>query len=88
MLDRVKNKFELHPERIIADTAYGSGPILGWLVDRKIAPHIPVWDKSKRTDGTFMWAHDGAPLYTWVGDSEKGDVSGEGMGGVWHVAKP
>ncbi len=28
--------------------------MLGWLVeDRKIAPHIPVWDKSQRTDGTF-----------------------------------
>jgi hypothetical protein len=42
MLDRVKDKFDLDPERIIADTAYGSGPMLGWLVDRKIAPHIPV----------------------------------------------
>lgn len=52
MLDRVKDKFDLHPERIIADTAYGSGPMLGWLVDRKIAPHIPVIDKATRTDGT------------------------------------
>jgi hypothetical protein len=42
MLDRVKDRFDLDPERIIADTAYGSGPMLGWLVDRKIAPHIPV----------------------------------------------
>ena len=42
MLKRVKEKFDLHPERIIADTAYGTGPMLGWLVDRKIAPHIPV----------------------------------------------
>ncbi len=44
MLDRIKGKFDLHPERIIADTAYGSGPMLGWLVDRKIAPHFPVID--------------------------------------------
>jgi predicted lipoprotein with Yx(FWY)xxD motif len=42
----------------------------------------------KRKDGTFMWAHDGQPLYTWVGDSAKGDVTGDGVGGVWHVAKP
>ncbi len=41
MLDRVKVRFDLHPERLIADTAYGTGPMLGWLVDRKIAPHIP-----------------------------------------------
>ena len=53
MLDRVKNRFGLHPERLIADTAYGSGPMLGWLVDREIAPHIPVIDKAGRTDGTW-----------------------------------
>ncbi len=52
MLDRVKAKFDLHPERLIADTTYGTGPMLGWLVDRKIAPHIPVFDKSGRSDGT------------------------------------
>ena len=56
MLDRVKAKFELHPERLIADTAYGSGPMLGSLVDRKIAPHIPVIDKAGRTDGTWSRA--------------------------------
>ncbi len=56
MLDRVKVRFDLHPERLIADTAYGTGPMLGWLVDRKIAPHIPVLDKSGRTDGTWSRA--------------------------------
>ena len=55
-LDRVKAKFDLHPERLIADTAYGSGPMLGWLVDRKIAPHIPAIDKAGRTDGTWSRA--------------------------------
>ena len=56
MLGRVKDTFDLDPERIIADTAYGSGPMLGWLVDRKIAPHIPVIDKAGRTDGTWSRA--------------------------------
>ena len=56
MLDRVKDKFDLDPERLIADTAYGTGPMLGWLVDRKIAPHIPVFDKSGRSDGTWSRA--------------------------------
>ena len=28
--------------------------MLGWLVEEKtIAPHVPVWDKTKRKDGTF-----------------------------------
>ncbi len=56
MLRRVKDRFDLHPERLIADTAYGTGPMLGWLVERKIAPHIPVFDKSSRSDGTWTRA--------------------------------
>lgn len=56
MLNRVKAKFDLHPERLIADTAYSSGPMLGWLVDRKIAPNIPVIDKAGHTDGTWSRA--------------------------------
>ncbi len=54
MIDRSMDKFGLYPERLIADSAYGSAPMLDWLVEgRGIAPHIPVFDKSKRTDGTF-----------------------------------
>ncbi len=54
MLDRTNDTFDIKPERMIADTAYGTGPLLEWLVqERGIAPHIPVVDKSGRTDGTF-----------------------------------
>lgn len=54
MLDRVEDRFGLYPERLIADTGYGSAEMLGWLVyERGIEPHIPVFDKSKRKDGTF-----------------------------------
>jgi hypothetical protein len=38
----------------MADTGYGSGPMLDWLVhERGIEPHIPVFDHSKRSDGTY-----------------------------------
>jgi len=54
MIDRTKDIFDINPERMIADTAYGTGPLLEWLVqERGIAPHIPVIDKSGRKDGTF-----------------------------------
>jgi transposase len=54
MIDRAMDRFGLYPERLIADTAYGSGPMLGWLVEEHgIEPHIPVIDKSDRADGTF-----------------------------------
>jgi hypothetical protein len=54
MIDRVQDQFGLYPERVAADTAYGSAEMLGWLVhERGIEPHIPVFDKSQRSDGTF-----------------------------------
>lgn len=40
-----------------------------------------------RKDGTKQWAYKNKPLYTWVGDSAKGDTTGDGVGGVWHTAK-
>jgi hypothetical protein len=53
MLDRTEYRFSLKPKRLAADTAYGTGRFLGWLVGRGIAPHIPVRDASERDDGTF-----------------------------------
>ena len=54
MIDRTQERFGLWPERLAADAAYGSAENLAWLVhERAIEPHIPVFDKSQRTDGTF-----------------------------------
>ena len=53
MIVRVKERFGLHPRRLAADTAYGSGGNLAWLVDRKIEPHIPIFDRSSQTGGVF-----------------------------------
>ncbi|MCV2403191.1 hypothetical protein OFY17_09905 [Marinomonas sp. C2222] len=40
-----------------------------------------------RDDGAKQWTYDNKPLYTWIGDVKKGDMTGDGIGGVWHVAK-
>ena len=54
MLDRTEACFGLKPKGLAADTAYGTGKFLGWLVkEKKIAPHIPVWERPKREDGIF-----------------------------------
>jgi transposase len=53
MIERTQRRFGLKPRRLAADTAYGTGRFLSWLVKQKIAPHIPVWDNSAREDGTF-----------------------------------
>jgi hypothetical protein len=54
MIERTEERFGLKPERLAANTAYGAAPMLNWLVEEKgIAPHIPVFDRSKRDGGTF-----------------------------------
>jgi transposase len=53
MIERTEQRMGLKPQRLAADTAYGTGKFLGWLVGAGIAPQIPVWDKSTREDGTF-----------------------------------
>jgi hypothetical protein len=40
MIDRAQDCFGLDPERLAADTAYGSAEMLGWLVHERIPP---VW---------------------------------------------
>jgi transposase len=57
MLERTEDRFGLKPDYLTADSAYGSAESLAWLVkQKKITPHIPVFDKSTRTDGTFSRA--------------------------------
>ena len=54
MIGRTEERFGLKPERLAADSAYGSAATLNWIVnEKKIAPHIPVIDKSKREDGSL-----------------------------------
>ncbi|WP_020187840.1 IS1182 family transposase [Methylopila sp. 73B] len=75
MVERAQDRFGLWPERLAADSAYGSAEMLAWLVhDRGIEPHIPVFDKSARTDGTFSrsdfpYDHD-RDLYTCPAGNE------------------
>ena len=55
MIERIEANLNLTPKRLIGDTAYGTAPMLGWMVKEKgIEPHVPVWDKTERKDGTFQ----------------------------------
>ena len=57
----------MKPTRLVGDTAYGAAEILGWMVnDKQIEPHIPVWDKSERSDGTF-----GRSAFTFDADNNR-----------------
>lgn len=41
----------------------------------------------ERTDGSYQWAYDAKPLYTWVGDRQRGDVNGHEVSNVWFAAQ-
>jgi len=66
MVERVEAQFDLTPERLIGDTAYGTAPMLAWMVEEKdIEPHVPVWDKTERKNIAAQpanrYAVNGAP---------------------------
>lgn len=46
------------------------------------------WSLVDRKDGSKMWAYDGKPLYTFIGDKKAGDMAGDGKMDVWHIARP
>lgn len=57
MIERSREHFDLYPAKLAGDSGYGSAEMLGWLVyEQGIEPHISVFDKSTRTDGTFSRA--------------------------------
>jgi hypothetical protein len=54
MIDRVEEKYDIKPARLVGDTNYGSSPMLEWMVnDKGIEPQVPVKDQSERKDGTL-----------------------------------
>ncbi len=54
MIERLEERFTLKTQKLIGDTAYGTAEFLGWMVNEKaIEPHVPVWEKGERRDGTF-----------------------------------
>ncbi|HEV7822196.1 MAG TPA: hypothetical protein VGO84_13530 [Burkholderiales bacterium] len=41
----------------------------------------------RRDDNTLQWAINGKPLYYYAADAQRGDVKGDGQGGVWHAVR-
>lgn len=67
MIERIEGRHGVGPRKLMADTAYGNARMLAWLVDDKgIEPHIPVWEKAKRTDGAIPNSE-----FEWDGDANE-----------------
>lgn len=41
-----------------------------------------------RDDGKTQVTYKGSPVYYYSGDQAAGDATGDGLGGVWHIAAP
>jgi hypothetical protein len=84
MIDRVEATFDIKSDQLVGDTAYGTGPMLNWMVNEKqIAPHIPVWDKSARDDDTLT-----SKAFQW--DAKSGKYlcpQGQPLRSEWHPFK-
>lgn len=53
LITRAKAKLGIAPVQLAADKAYGNGPLLGWLIDEGITPHVPVIDRTRQRDNFF-----------------------------------
>lgn len=51
MVERTRGRFGMALTRLAADKAYGSAPLLAWLLQRGIEPHIPVLERKDQTGG-------------------------------------
>ena len=77
------------------DTAPGKSMCMGGCAAKWPMASADEYDKAsgdwsiiKRDGGKRQWAYKGHPLYRWSMDKKAGDATGDGMGGMWHVAKP
>lgn len=57
----------------------------GATAQKEFPVHISV---ITRSDGSKQFAWDNKPLYYYAGDSKAGDLTGDGIGGIWHIVTP
>ena len=93
MIERTQDRFGLKPDHIAGDVAYGTGKMLGWLVDRDIESYIPVWDRTNISgEGKFVrtdFVYDkGRNLYVCPNDKELKTSGTVHQGGrIKYIAK-
>jgi predicted lipoprotein with Yx(FWY)xxD motif len=69
-------------------TCVSEGCVTAWpplLADANAIAVAPL-SVIQRSDGHSQWALRDRPLYFYSGDISPGNLIGEGVGGIWHVA--
>lgn len=75
---------EANKSTCVAACATNWPPLMAVATDKAAGD----WTIADRPDGTKMWAFKSKPVYLWINDKAKGDVTGDGVGGNWALAKP
>jgi hypothetical protein len=87
-MKRTDKRMGLKPKYLAADTAYGTGKFLSWLIGAGITPYIPVWDMSQREDGTFSRADFTFDKEHNVYLCPAGKLPGSCLGLLWGSSGP
>jgi transposase len=95
MIERTRKRLDLSPARLAGDGGYGSAEMLAWLVyDQGIEPHVSVFDKSARKDGTFSredftYDHEGDAYFCPAGKmlTTKGTLVNDGATLMYRATK-
>ena len=84
MIERVEAQLDIKPERLIGRTAYGTAPMLAWMVEEKdIEPHVSMWDKTERKNESFS-SND----FHWNEKAEEYRCpAGNALRSEWHAFK-
>ena len=76
---------ELNKSTCVAACATNWPAVMAATTDRAVGD----WTVADRADGIKIWAYKGKPVYLYINDKAKGDVTGDGAGGgVWKLTKP
>jgi predicted lipoprotein with Yx(FWY)xxD motif len=78
-------------DRDVAGKSNCNGPCVGlWppLMAGADAKASGDWSIVTRDDGAKQWAYKSKSLYTFSKDAKPGDVAGDGVNSVWHIAAP
>ena len=59
-----------------------------FMVDKNLKTNQSDVTEVTRTDGSMQYAWMGKPLYYYSKDKSVGDITGDGINGVWHLVKP
>jgi L-asparaginase/Glu-tRNA(Gln) amidotransferase subunit D len=92
MIDRVEERFDLKPDRLIGDTNYGTAEILGWMVDEKqielqLQFEVSKLDSLPQVDIVYGYANMNRLADAFVAAGDKGLVhAGVGDGSLARPA--